>query len=71
MKMLFVYLMILDVVAVLHFAIELGGHETSSGTRSKLQATLPKPKTKSGPGSNEHYALYCIEIPNQQLGLYW
>ena len=30
-KMLFVFLMILDVVAVLHFAIELGGHEINSG----------------------------------------
>ena len=29
-KMLFVFLMILDVVAVLHFAIELGGHQINS-----------------------------------------
>ena len=55
--MLFLFLMILDIVAVLHFAIELGGHEINSGgdqenmSRSKSQATLPNSKTKSGPSS--------------------
>ena len=75
-KMLFVFLMILDVVAVLHFAIELGGHETSSGTRSKLQATLPKPKKKSGPSSyhiiaaiSEFFSFFILLICNI-LGIY-